>query len=364
MERKIKDIFTLKRHYILPDIEDPKDQLLKIWTPEDRKEVYKSENIHSIQDSEETKYDLSIIIPVYNTEKYLRKCLWSVLSQECSYKIQIIVVNDGSTDDSEKVLKQFQRLNFTGKYMQIITQENGGLSAARNTGLYLAKGKYLMFLDSDDSLKVDCIQKAMPEIIRQNADFVQLQYCIKLGQKIQAGTHIPEGIYTDYSAMCQIPGYATMKIFRASLFDDIKFPENYWFEDSIIHFCIYPKCQKAIVLPDIGYVYLKNTHGITQSRDGKNRSIETILVVDKIILLENEPKGYMDELIRQFTFLSYNRLKYLPERTIQLAFLTACTILENVKQLPSDEYLELYTAYKNRDYGIWKWYATGKGGIL
>ena len=365
IRKRLENMFTKKEHCILPDIPDPKEQLLQIWTPEDHDNpVYpKMKKPRTHNETDELYYDLSVIIPVYNTGKYLQNCIQSVLNQECLYRIQIIIVDDGSTDNSREILKHLQDYHVPGKDIQFLYQENAGLSAARNAGLRLAEGKYLMFLDSDDALPAGSIQKSMAELIRTDADFVQMQYIIKQGARMKAGPHIKEGEYTDYTSMCRIPGFAAMKIFRASLFEDIWFPENYWFEDTIIHLRIYPKCKKAVVLPHMGYIYLRNMEGITQTRDGNIRSVETILVTEKVLLKKNIPDGYMDELLRHFTCLSYNRLKYLPEKTVQLSFLTACQIIREIDQQPSKNYQELYEAFQKRDYGIWKWYASGKGNI-
>lgn len=91
--------------------------------------------------------NLSLIIPVYNTAKYLRRCLTSVVNQTCFDKLEVIIVNDGSTDNSQEIIEIF-----TSKFENIIsvTKSNGGLSDARNAGVNLANGEYLAFLDSDD----------------------------------------------------------------------------------------------------------------------------------------------------------------------------------------------------------------------
>lgn len=95
------------------------------------------------------KTDVSVVIPVYNTEKYLPECLDSVLSQG-GVRIEVICVNDGSTDDSRKVLEEYKQKD---KRISIIDQKNAGLACARNAGIDAAKGKYILFLDSDDMLR-------------------------------------------------------------------------------------------------------------------------------------------------------------------------------------------------------------------
>lgn len=94
---------------------------------------------------EESGLDLDIIIPAYNAQNYIQKCLDSVLSQETEYKYRAIVIDDGSTDDTGKILDSY-------KDIYLIHQENKGFSGARNTGLARASAEYIMFLDSDDEL--------------------------------------------------------------------------------------------------------------------------------------------------------------------------------------------------------------------
>ena len=110
----------------------------------------------------------SIIIPVYNTEKYLTKCLESVLKQNFE-DYEILVVNDGSTDSSKDILKEFQCKN---SKIKIFNQLNRGLGGARNTGIVNAQGEYLLFLDSDDYLAENAIYILDKYIRRNNPDIL------------------------------------------------------------------------------------------------------------------------------------------------------------------------------------------------
>ena len=96
---------------------------------------------------------VSVIVPVYNCEKYLKKCLDSLVNQTLK-DIEIICVNDGSTDNSGRILEEY-----TDSRIKIITKENGGLSSARNAGIAVAKGEYLGFVDSDDWVDLDFYEK-------------------------------------------------------------------------------------------------------------------------------------------------------------------------------------------------------------
>ena len=175
---------------------------------------------------------ISVIIPVYNVEKYLAECLTSVVNQ--TFKdIEIICVNDGSTDNSPKILEEFAQKD---SRIKIINQENQGLSAARNTGLDVATGEYVSFIDSDDFVRTDLyadILKLLPaELICFNAKIFPISEKYRTLQN-----------YTQ----CQFDGEQPMeeklilktnvhvwnKVFRTSIIkeNNIRFPKGLYFED-------------------------------------------------------------------------------------------------------------------------------------
>ena len=106
---------------------------------------------------------ISVIVPVYNVEKYLSECLDSVLSQD-EKDIEVICVNDGSTDKSLEILKEYKEKD---DRIIIVTQDNKGLAEARNSGLNVAKGEYIFFLDSDDKMREGTLSKLYSTAIRE-----------------------------------------------------------------------------------------------------------------------------------------------------------------------------------------------------
>ena len=111
---------------------------------------------------------ISVIIPIYNTEQYLKECLDSVCSQ--SYKdIEIICINDGSTDNSEEITRSYAQQD---KRIKLISQKNQGLSITRNNGVSQAQGEYLFFLDSDDTIEQNAIETLYNRAERTQADIV------------------------------------------------------------------------------------------------------------------------------------------------------------------------------------------------
>ena len=116
-------------------------------------------------------YKISVIVPVYNTEKYIKKCLDSLINQTMK-NIEIIVVNDGSNDHSEEIIKDYEN-----KYPEMVKyykKENGGLSSARNYGLEKAKGEYIAFVDSDDYIDKELFSK-LDEYIDKNIDLIKFK---------------------------------------------------------------------------------------------------------------------------------------------------------------------------------------------
>ena len=115
---------------------------------------------------------VSVIIPVYNAEKYLRKFLDSIINQSFT-NFEVICVNDGSTDNSEKILKEYAAID---KRLVIIEQKNSGQGTARNNALNLAKGKYIVFADPDDWLELNALQEIYNDFRTHNADVIEFDY--------------------------------------------------------------------------------------------------------------------------------------------------------------------------------------------
>lgn len=118
--------------------------------------------------------DISIVIPIYNSERFLEKCLYSIINQKTKYNYEIICINDGSKDKSIDILASFQS-QYTHKLF-VISQENKGISAARNRGIEAAKGEYIGFIDNDDYVAEDYIEKIVSKAKESAADIIQTGY--------------------------------------------------------------------------------------------------------------------------------------------------------------------------------------------
>ena len=141
---------------------------LKIWTNNKNREntnYYKSEIELYSYSKEIKKPKISIIIPAYNVEKYIGECLLSIIKQTFK-ELEIIIINDGSTDRTEEIIKLFKK----DKRIVIINQKNKKQGGARNTGLKIAKGEYIGFIDSDDWIEHNYYEELYKAILKYNAD--------------------------------------------------------------------------------------------------------------------------------------------------------------------------------------------------
>ncbi|MEE4195052.1 MAG: glycosyltransferase [Anaerolineae bacterium] len=224
---------------------------------------------------------ISVIIPVYNVELYLERCVNSIL-QQTYQNMEIILVDDGSTDRSGSICDQYQ-----GKDHRIIVihQTNGGLSAARNAGLKSASGELLTFIDSDDWVVETYLETLYRLLVENGADIAIGSYIKTDSQDIQlVDTRDQILVFSAYEALAQIYGrfYVTMilawgKLYRRSLFDGIEFPVGKIHEDQFITYRVLHKARKVVLTTEILIFYWQRPGSIMSARDNliqKNDLIE------------------------------------------------------------------------------------------
>lgn len=255
------------------------------------------------------RYHLSIILPVYNNEKYIKSAIDSVLKQETTFSYELIIINDGSTDKSGEIAKEYSTI----PNVVFIAQQNKGFSGARNTGLDRTNGNYIMFLDSDDELLPGAIEKLMKVAVAKDADVVAGGYLtLTENGKIDQGIKFDD---EEVSPMGKLYGMPWGKVYRRELFKNLRFPENYWFEDSIFAQIVWPMSKKCYTIKDNVYQYLINTHGISHTSKGKKKSIDSFYITAK--LLEERQKFNLSFTEEDFEYflrmvkLTYQRTKRL-----------------------------------------------------
>ena len=213
---------------------------------------------------------VSIIVPVYNVEEYLSECLDSLVNQTLR-DIEIIVVNDGTKDNSQKIIDKY-----TKKYKNVkaYKKENGGLSSARNYGLKYANGEYIAFVDSDDWIETDMYEKMYNKAVENDFDMVVcgLRYVYEDNYKNKCvSSNIKNDIYTRRGikkSMLNIYPAAWNKIFNKRLFDHkVFFKEKVWFEDVEFIYRLYPYINSVGVIDETFYNYRQREGSITSTFD-------------------------------------------------------------------------------------------------
>ena len=225
--------------------------------------------------------NLSLIVPVYNVENYIIECLNSIVKIIPSDgSTEVIIINDGSPDNSINLIENYiLNLNDNIKNnFHIFSQENRGLSGARNTGIDNAKGRYLAFLDSDDVLQGDFFNDILAIIKKHNPDIVEFR-AFRFDDKGNTSNFLPklfdDGFYNldqkIWKKLCNRSAwFSCLRVFNKNLFDDIKFPEGKNYEDAYTTPYIYLKA-KNIYFCDNEYLgYRINPNGITATKSIKN----------------------------------------------------------------------------------------------
>ena len=214
---------------------------------------------------------ISVIIPVYNVEKYLAECLDSVLNQTFQ-DIEIICVNDGSTDNCGKILDKYAKKD---PRIQIITQKNKGLSGARNTGLDIATGDWICFVDSDDALPPNALsvlysvaEKSGCQIVasRERLSFFSFEKTLKkTGTATYLGKFNKWNGIQDFVRDSKIYSSSCNKLFDSELFQTQRFKEGMLFEDWPIMTILFGRVDKYATTDVPCYVYREDNTSITRS---------------------------------------------------------------------------------------------------
>lgn len=239
-------------------------------------------------------YDLHIIVPAYQQEQYISECIDSILSQKTQYSYYLTIVDDGSTDGTAALLDKYKNWD----NVSIIRQSNQGLSAARNRGMETILGKYLMFVDSDDLLCPDAIDRLMKEAFEQDADVVEGSYLVFNDKGIVRTNKCSHYVGGQHEWKGRLSGYAWGKVYKSTLFVRFQFPKGLWFEDTIMLYLIYSQCRKIVTIaPDV-YQYRANDKGISAVSVGKKKVLDT-LWINSLLLKESlgEKVAKNDELL-------------------------------------------------------------------
>lgn len=216
---------------------------------------------------------ISVIVPVYNVENYLEKCVDSILNQ--TYKnLEIILVDDGSTDNCGKMCDEYAKKD--GR-IKVIHKQNGGLSDARNAGIDIAQGEFIGFIDSDDYIHLQMYEILYNAIIEANADVAKCDFKDVYANDDNVFDNvdiIKSKVYTNQEL---ITGYffkdyiwefaisACVKLYRKEIFNNLRFPKGRLYEDYYIKYDILTRANKVVIVDQVLYYYFHRDGSIMHS---------------------------------------------------------------------------------------------------
>lgn len=273
--------------------------------------------------------DLSIIVPVYNAQNFLKRCIESCLAQRTEFTFEVIAVDDGSIDDSLALLRNYD----CDQRLKVIHQENRGHAGARNAALDVASGRYICFVDSDDFIPSDAVQRLMSRAVELDADIVGGGYwlCDAEGRRHRF-KGLCGAVYT--TPTVGLSGLPWGAVYRRSLWDEVRFPEGFWFEDTCLPYLIFSRSIKTASISGSVYYYRANPKGITATSVFSKKALDSIWVVlkmfDEMERLGIEMTNVLyEQTLRQFGPLLKARLTALNDDELRIAFQCCSEIIRN-----------------------------------
>ena len=241
---------------------------------------------------------ISVIIPAYNVEKYINRCIESIIYQD--YKnIEVIIINDGSTDNTREICEQYIKQD---KRTRLINTENRGAGSARNTGIENANGKYFSFIDADDFICEHYYSRLYEMIKNTNADIAEGHYKRVKSYNENVFTNTGEQReYTNIEKLLILYGEneteyinsvsATNTLYRKELFEKDKFPINRIIDDEFIIYKVLYNSKKIVSTPDIMYAYMQSENSVMRSGVKEKRVFDTIDVYDEVFEFFKDKKN-------------------------------------------------------------------------
>ena len=217
-------------------------------------------------------YKISVIIPVYNVERYLAQCLESVIYQ--TYKnLEIIIIDDGSTDNSKEIYCRYAKQD---KRIKIIKQKNAGQSAARNVGLRRVAGKFIHFMDSDDYIDLNYYEKMLENITRTNADMACSSLCGDQLKPVIVNSNVIFNALEDKLRLHKSGGSACKYLYKTAFINKYKllFEIGRYAEDTIFTMQALYYANKVVTVPGITYHYRYNSSSSSSNVSKHKRDIK------------------------------------------------------------------------------------------
>ncbi len=283
--------------------------------------------------------DLSIVIPVYNYVDILENNIKSILNQKTEYKFEAIFVDDGSTDGAHEILIKYKNC----PHVKLIFQKNGGIGAARNTGINHANGKYLMFVDCDDIVHDDIVETLMRKAYAGNYDMVVAAHNLVKEKNGEVYDVVPNIYpkknligYKNGDEIMNLPGLPWAKVYKRELWNKVRFFPGYWYEDNIIQFLIFTqvKSYAYVSKPLYEYKWYENNFSHIQGDSKKIKTIDCYWLLEEIThryeeLYIPKDKQYYTLLVKHLSQYYYKCIEGLDNELVTALFVLANNYLTN-----------------------------------
>ena len=269
---------------------------------------------------------VSIIVPIYNVEKYLDDCIKSIINQTYN-NIEIILIDDGSTDKS-KDMCDIWKLN--DNRIIVVHKENGGLSSARNAGIKIATGDYLAFVDSDDIIDEKMIENLVDLLKEEKADISVCKFKKYLEKDNPKFSYLDEKIIYDKNNALKellfdrLTSHVCNKLFKKELFGNIEFPEGKNYEDLRTTYKIIEKCNKIVETKSELYGYMIRDDSITQKFGEKNLENYIEAVNERYLHYKKKYQNLNTENIQ-------GKINYIYTYYFKIAYSNSKSLLKNIK---------------------------------
>ena len=260
---------------------------------------------------------VSVIVPCYKVEDYVRPCIESILDQQFDHPFEVIAIDDGSPDRTGAILDSIAQDDFR---LRVVHQDNRGLSGARNTGIASARGEALVFVDSDDMLCEGALQSLYDEWQRSSCDFVTASY-----EEMSEDGKRPSPIVGTRSH-----GAPWARLYDREVWRGLEFPEGCWFEDTVQAFCIDRRFSESYLDKSV-YLYRSNNEGITARCVSSKKGLDSFWVTEAMLDWADSlglayDQGMHDRLVYQLGPILYARCRALDGKEMRALFALACQL--------------------------------------
>lgn len=276
---------------------------------------------------------VSIVVPIYNVEQYLEKCVESICRQTYE-NLEIILVNDGSPDQCGQMCEEYAKKD---NRIKVIHKKNGGLSDARNSGVKLATGKYLLFVDSDDYIAKDLVEKTVTVAEKNNCDMVLYDYYYVEPDNVEIrSTIVPANkvisLEQEHTLLLAATS-ACAKLFNREFYvkANCPFPQGIYFEDLATTSIFFMRAKRVFYLKEPLYYYINRENSIMTGKNFEKSSHDKLVALEHI-LSAYKKEGKYEEYRQELEYLVFANEYFEPSKVLALAG-------------EDGEYLEKYRKY-------------------